>query len=77
MTHLIDDVALAEILGVSRYTVQRNCRARTWPHMRVARGFRFGPDHVTAILAMHEVVPAVAPTPAAQWGRKSRKGVGL
>lgn len=71
-TPLTTDVELAETLGISFHTVQKHCNAGSWPHLRVARAFRFTPEHVKAIIAMHEVRPTVSA--AASWGRKTRGG---
>ncbi|HYQ69102.1 hypothetical protein [Actinophytocola sp.] len=49
---------LREFLGFEKDRVIReNVRNRLWPHLRIGRKIRFSPDHVSAILAMHEQGP--------------------
>ena len=50
-THLTDR-DLADRYGKSLWFVQSQCRAKTWPHLRVGKAIRFTEAHVEAIDAL-------------------------
>jgi len=55
-----DAQQLADFLGCSRTHVYQQCRARQWPHTRVAGQLRFTEEHVRQILALGEQAPITA-----------------
>lgn len=77
---LLTDRDIADRYGKSLWYVQTQCRAKTWPHLRVGKSLRFTPAHVDFIDALLEVPVATEPAPATPapsgenpWGRKGRK----
>lgn len=52
---------MADHLRVSLTTVYRECRARRWPHVKVARQIRFTPEQTAEIEALLTVGPATKP----------------
>ena len=53
---------LAQILDVSPATIQRWCRERRIPHVRVGRTIRFTPDQLARIESLFVIEPAPTPT---------------
>ncbi|GAB3889372.1 PX domain-containing protein [Terrabacter terrigena] len=82
VTTFVTDRELAEQLQVSAWFVQQQCRAKRWPHLKVAGRYRFTDAHVTRISELLEVNPpaetsapeAATPTEVADisWGRSTR-----
>lgn len=52
----------AEWLGIPAHTLRKLVSARSVPHTRIGRHVRFSADHLAAIVAAGEELPATAPT---------------
>ena len=71
-TPYLSDRDVAEMFDISWQQVQARCLAKQWPHLKVGRAYRFKAEHVKAIEAMHEVLPAEPQQQSETWGRKTR-----
>lgn len=52
---LLNAAEVAEYLGISAEQVQKRTRTEGWPCIKFSRKtIRYRPDHIEAIIAMHE-----------------------
>lgn len=67
MSAYLTDADLAEQFGRSREFVQRMCRTKQWPHMKVGKSYRFKAHHVAAIEALCDVQATAPVDPGLTW----------
>lgn len=54
---LLTEREFCRIFGISRVTSWRLRRQGNLPHLKLAQGIRYTPEHVAAFIASHEISP--------------------